>query len=221
MTTIYEVGGDVDLMQVTFQDRKFGLAFLDIWGKRPDPAWTAPEMTVLVDKHDLEPQWVPTDCPNFNSRHLMLSARAVRALSPLIAAHGEFLPVRVPGGDYAIFNCFTELDALDEAATEGRRAPSGFLTHIRRYALRAEALADLPPIFRLRRRLAPLFVTDRFLDAARRAGLTGFVFTPIWSSGQGGIAIPEAPIWEADPKGAARAARERRLAILRGAGAVS
>lgn len=214
MTTVFLVWGDIELMQVAIADKAQSLAFWDVRGPRAEPAWTPPEIDVLFEPREPEPKWVPTDCPNFSSLHLMLSRRAIDALAPLIGPHGEFLPVSASLGDYAIFNTFTELDAFDDARTEGRRHPDGRLWEILRYALRPEAMVDAPPIFRLSGERAPFFVTDAFHDAVLRARLTGFVFTPAWNSETGGIALPKVETWDRNPAAKRRAAAAKRRALI-------
>jgi hypothetical protein len=215
MTTIYRVEGDLSLMQIAFVDAERTQQFQKVRGRRGDAEWIPPQVEVLVDADDLPPAWVAVDLAYFSGLHLMLSGRAVAALRPWIGPHGEFLPVRADIGDYAIFNCFTEIDAFDDEHTEGRRfQSSGRFMRICRYALYAERLLDPPPIFRLVGQRAPLFVTDAFRAAVEQHRLTGFVFEPLWSSETGGIRLPEVEIWERDPAGARRAAQAKRLAIL-------
>jgi hypothetical protein len=204
----------MDLLLTWFVDAEEAQAFRKVRGPRGGVEWTPPQLEALVEPDDLPPQWVPADAAYFTGSHLVLSVRAVSALRPLIGPHGEFLPIRADFGDYAIFNCFTELDALDEANTEGKRfTSSGRFMEIFRYALHADRLVDPPPIFRLLDR-APLFVTDAFRDLVEAQRLTGFVFEPLWSSETGGIRRPEVEVWERDPEGARRAAQAKRLAIL-------
>lgn len=214
MTTIHRVKGDSELMQIDFVDADRRREIREVRGPRGEGDWIPPEVEVLVEPEDLPPQWVRADNAYFSNFHLMLSARAVAALRPLIGPHGEFLPVAADFGAYAIFNCFIEIDALDQEHTEGSRFPSsGRFMEIFRYALHADRLVDPPPIFRLLDR-APLFVTDTFRAAVEQHRLTGFVFQPIWSSETGGIRQPEVETWDRDPAGTARAAQARRRAIL-------
>jgi hypothetical protein len=214
VTIVYRVKADLELMIVGFVDAEASRLYQDVRGPRGDTPWIPPELQVLVDDDELPPQWVAVDNAYFTGLNLLLSARAVSVLRPLIGPHGEFLPVRADFGDYAIFNCFTEIDVLDDRNTEGKRFSSGRFMEIFRYALHAERLVDPPPIFRMLGRRGPLFVTDPFRALVEEHRLTGFVFQPIWSSETGGIRLPEVETWDRDPAGSRRARQAKRLASL-------
>jgi hypothetical protein len=207
-------------MIVGFVDAEESRIFQKLRGPRGDAPWTPPELQVLYDDDCLPPPWVAVDNAYFSGLHLLLSARAVASLRLLIGPHGEFLPVRAEFGDYTIFNCFTEVDAFDDANTDGRRfSSSGRFMEIFRYALHADRLREPPPVFRLLGKRGGVFATDIFRDAVERHRLTGFALDPIWSSETGGILQPEVETWERDPQGARRAAQAKRLEILKqGAG---
>lgn len=215
MTTIHDVSGDFDYLWINLHGSpEFVRAFGTVRGRRTASGWAVPSVEIVTENRDRKPLWVATDCPHLSpALHLLLSQRAVDALSPLIGDHGEFLPVKAEFGVYAIFNCFSEIDALDPERTEGKRFDGGGFYRVSRYELNAKAAATAPPIFRVRHKRSALFATDALREAVAAHHLTGFVFQPIWSSESGGIPIPEVEIWDRNPSATdrARAAKCRAL----------
>ena len=112
---------------------------------------------------------------------LAFSERALDALLPHISAYGQVLPVRFDESPCAIFNVTRVIDALDEAASEVKYFEDGGVMRIAKFVFKPEAVKD-EWIFKIPQRpSAHNFVTDRFVQLVRNAGLRGFEFKKRWS----------------------------------------
>jgi hypothetical protein len=113
----------------------------------------------------------------------LFSEQAVEALRDILESHGELLPVRHARRRYLAYNVTTILDALDEERSSIARFSDGNVMSIESYAFRADALrkASIFRIHQLPR--AFVYVTEDFVDRARRAELLGFKFRRLWNSG--------------------------------------
>jgi hypothetical protein len=112
----------------------------------------------------------------------VVSERAVERVGVLLASSGELLPLTYGRGRYFAYNVTQIVDALDESRSEVRRFSSGRVMSIDRYFFHSERLRDAV-IFKISQlSRAFVFSTDRFVDAVRHAGLTGFTFEKVWGS---------------------------------------
>lgn len=112
----------------------------------------------------------------------LLSWRAVDALRPVIDGGSELLPVRYPRAELYVMNVLGTADCLDEAHSRIERFATGRVMRITEYVfdparLPSACVFRLPQLPR-----APIYVSDRFVAAVRKNHLTGFQFTPLWSS---------------------------------------
>ena len=120
-----------------------------------------------------------SDFPWLGSDILVMRKRAVEALRDMVEAHGELLPLELEGGEelYAL-NART-VDALDESASEIVMAPdTGELMFVERAAFIAPKICSLD-IFRLPYRAHPTYVSERFVERVKRAGLVGLEFDKV------------------------------------------
>ncbi|MBR0668540.1 hypothetical protein GXW71_29580 [Roseomonas hellenica] len=145
-------------------------------------------ISTLGEEDEVDPP-VVTDCPYLGAVQLLLSARARDVLAPLLEPEGEFLPVEAAFGAYWIYNCLRSREALDEARSVAERFPDGDIKRITRHELRPEVIGQ-HAIFHLDGKTGIYYATDRLVAAVERAGLTGFVFTEVWSSESGGMDLP-------------------------------
>jgi hypothetical protein len=116
-----------------------------------------------------------SDFPELLGRVMVMSARAIDALGPLLEPHGELLPLQCEDGELWAFNVLTILDVMDtERSVAHWHEPGKRLSALRELVL-AEPLPDAPPpIFKLEQwRPGRPLVTGEFLDAARTQRLTG------------------------------------------------
>lgn len=119
----------------------------------------------------------PSDFPWLGSDVLIMRTRAVLALRPMLDAHGELLPLATDD-DVKLFalNVTTVIDALDEEKSSILRFPgSGRIMGIDKAVFRDELLGDVD-IFRLPHRASATYVSERFVDAVKTAGLEGLEF---------------------------------------------
>jgi hypothetical protein len=113
---------------------------------------------------------------------MLLGKRALEVLLPHIASLGQVLPLVFEEAPYSFFNVTNIVDALDETRTEFYRFPSsGRIGGVERYAFKPEAVRDQWLFKTPQLRTGFVFVTDRFVELVKTAGLTGFEFTLVWS----------------------------------------
>ena len=98
---------------------------------------------------------LPLDCvaaAMLSGKDMLLNARAREALTPLLLACGEYLPVRLDGLDYQWFNCTAMVDIADQDRIEGGRSkyllePPECWHSISRWAFHPDRVATAPAIF--------------------------------------------------------------------------
>jgi len=124
-----------------------------------------------------------TDFPGGTSgTKIFLSAKAKDALEPLLANHGELLPIEAEDGEpYWIFNVTNLVNALDSEKSEVLRSKdTGRVLMINKHAFKPDQVED-QVVFKLSDApLGPLFVTETFVRGVRDSGLLGLEFTPVW-----------------------------------------
>jgi hypothetical protein len=113
---------------------------------------------------------------------MVLSRRALDILTPHIGALGQALPLAFDEAEYFAFNITNVVDALDEAASGIWKFPStGRIGNIKSYVFNRDAVHD-QWLFKIPQQSSTEgFVTDRFVDLVKSAGLTGFGFVHLWS----------------------------------------
>ena len=76
----------------------------------------------------------------------------------------------------------TRVDALDQAQSSVIKVPgTDRIMYITEVAFIEEAIRDID-IFRLPHRASPTYVSQRFVDRVKAAGLVGLEFKMVWSS---------------------------------------
>ena len=168
------------LLHVDPEDRDRFLHPLDSFDGTPRAGrWFTPTMYWQTEGGRLP----PGDFCELPGGPLVFSPRALEALGDLLEGRGELLPIRVVDAEdgYRIFNTTRLSDVLDERETVFKRfQSSGRVRGIERAAIN-EAKLDGETIFKLPqvpRRYT--LVTEPFVAAVDRAGLTGFEFRPMW-----------------------------------------
>jgi hypothetical protein len=126
-----------------------------------------------------------SDCPHLFAALPVFSGRAVAALRPLLEEYGEILSLDSRDGSFFIFNVLNLIDALDEQASAIVRFPDGKRgLEIQRFVFRQSQLAGVD-VFKLPQQpLGRVFVSDKFVEMVRNAGLVGFTFEWHWASDQ-------------------------------------
>lgn len=112
----------------------------------------------------------------------VFSVRAAEALSDILSANGELLPLVSDIGQYFAYNTTTVIDALDRTTSEletlGRVRR---ISRVIRYAFVPHAI---PPasIFKLTEPRVYNYVTKEFVQRVSNCQLVGFTFERVWSS---------------------------------------
>jgi len=109
-----------------------------------------------------------------------LNFRTVEALSDILRANGQILPLLSENGDYCVYNVTTLLDALDEDRSVLKRFSSGGIMSVQRFVFRPQVIAAYP-IFKIPQLpRAHTFITDAFLRRVKTARLTGLAPKTLW-----------------------------------------
>lgn len=211
---LYEARGDFDYASVSCTDNT---VYFLLDGAINDKSEI--DRSVVVDLevggYGAEGDWVETDCPKGPGYSpMLLSERAIAAFGPMLTDAGYFLNTRLAAATrYKLFICQREIDALDLERSEFTRYTDGGVWHVLRHELNADLLQGLD-VLRLTHRRGRLFVSDRFKAVAEAHGLTGFVFTEVWSSDTGGVplTLPGLPVEQVSGE-FDRTAKEKRGAL--------
>jgi hypothetical protein len=179
MSTVYKLGYDFDRVTAfALADQASSGFFYQFDGRSLAHAWVPP---VVHPADTAEDDAQLADCTVLGTVPL-LSERAAEVLHPIIAGISELLPVRYPRRALFVLNVLETADCLDEVHSKMERFPTGRVMRIDHYVFDPEKLPKAG-IFRLSQLpRGALYVTDRFVGAVQESGLTGFEFTPLWSS---------------------------------------
>ncbi|MFD1734293.1 hypothetical protein ACFSC4_28195 [Deinococcus malanensis] len=146
-----------------------------MYGTRPlASTWTPLEMDVLqgakVPRHT-------ADVTQITLYTFAFKAAAVRVLGDLLMAHGELLPISVPGHEYYAYHATRHPDPRDPA----RADDPGFSF--------LEERLDGMDFFQLPRNLM-YFASSAFLEVYDQHELTGLTFRERWPEAQQGPTLP-------------------------------
>lgn len=137
--------------------------------------WIAPVMKLdTADRTYSDFPWLGEHTP-------ILKKPAVEALAPVLADHGQLLPLK---GEVAwLFNATTVLDALDREQSRIAYFDNGDILDIERHVFRKERIGTAE-LFKLPMRASAVYVTGSFVEQVRSAGLRGVSFAAVWTSGE-------------------------------------
>jgi hypothetical protein len=147
--------------------------------------WSPPALEIVTS--DEYRSYLPkSDFPTFTIATMVLSARAVDRLRPILIRCGEILPIRLSNDPdtLCLFNVTLVLDAVDMKRSEFMRLPSGGIMKYERLVFDPKAIPDEALFFKTTQ-LGPvteIFVTERAVAAVDEAHLTGYEFRLIWSN---------------------------------------
>jgi hypothetical protein len=118
----------------------------------------------------------------------VFNSRARKVLEPLLLGCGQFLALRGTSEPLWVFNVTNVIQgALKEEESDIERIHTGKVLFVRRHEFDLESVAA-QPIFKVPQLpVRPFFVDDSIREAVESAQLTGWDFTPIWDSVQGGV----------------------------------
>ena len=92
---------------------------------------------------------------------------------------GELLPFKCKEGDYFAFNITLILDALDMDRSKIVRLSSGTIYNIDEYVLKASKIKNGTILKLKHNEKSYPFVTEDFVNAVKKEGLTGFDFKEV------------------------------------------
>ena len=142
--------------------------------------WRSPPMRLV--REDEGKPLASSDSPWLGSHALIFRRHALGELEPLLLANGELLPLACSEPDLVIFNVTRVLDALDEQASALVRFSSGRIMQITRHAFRPDVVSGVD-IFKIANlRMSSTYVSGRFVEKVKAAGLRGLVFNKVWPS---------------------------------------
>lgn len=132
--------------------------------------WVAPVMQLdTADRTYSDFPWLGGHTP-------ILKKPAVEALAPVLADHGQLLPLN--GEAVWLFNVTTVLDALDREQSRIAYFDNGDILDIEHHVFRKERIGAAE-IFKLPMRASAVYVTGSFVEKVRNAGLRGVSFARV------------------------------------------
>ncbi|MBK8214973.1 MAG: hypothetical protein IPK71_14640 [Myxococcales bacterium] len=106
---------------------------------------------------------------------------AVDALGDILDANGEVLPLSTGDGVELFVLNVRIVDALDEANSSLMKFPgTDRMMRIKKIAFVTSKVEGID-LFRLPHRASPTYVSERFVERVKVAGLRGLVFDKVWS----------------------------------------
>ena len=129
----------------------------------------------------LTPPLAESDSPWLGTHALVFRRHALYDLEAILLSYGELLPVDCAEAELFILNVTNVQNALDEKTSGILRFSDGRVMRIARYAFRPDVISGVD-IFKIPNlRVSPTFVSERFVERFKSAGLRGVVFKKIWS----------------------------------------
>lgn len=142
--------------------------------KRLSAGWNAPKVRGAVRPVNHYP------CINNYPGRPVFSSYAIKYLREILQPNGEILPIEAPQGEYYYYNTTTVADILDQEHSEITWLKKPIVAlKIRHYEFKTDTV-DRLRIFRIPEKPASIFVTEPFVDAAFRFGLSGMRFAKVW-----------------------------------------
>lgn len=153
-------------------------AFLQLDGQPRASTWKP--IAVRRVRADGRQACNPSHFPWLGSHALIMRRPAVDALRDILAANGELLPLSTDDGvELYVLNA-RSIDALDEANSVLMKFPgTNRIMHIQKVAFVASRIEGVD-LFRLPHRASSTYVSERFVERVRAAGLRGLVFHEVW-----------------------------------------
>jgi hypothetical protein len=175
MVAVYEFLPDADRYQSLVPVSDAGMDRLLALRELPALDWKAPEL-----------RWIgatmPGDFPALIGQVPVVSARALKAMQPLLGDRVDPLPIRVQGGGYTALHVRDFPDCLDIVKTEARWFEPGRARMIESYAFRPGCLEE-HHIFRLKEEAGGFaLLSGAMMQAIRKAGLVGLQEKLLWEA---------------------------------------
>lgn len=153
--------------------------FLQLDGQLRASTWKP--IAVRRVRADERQAFNPSDFPWLGSHALIMRRAAVDALRDILDANGEVLPLSTDDGlELFVLNARI-VDALDEANSSLMKFPgTDRIMRIKKIAFVTSKIEGID-LFRLPHRASPTYVSERFVERVKAAGLRGLVFNKVWS----------------------------------------
>jgi uncharacterized protein DUF1629 len=160
---------------------------------RPDPPrslaahWSPPTFE-LVRNDEHRSNLPKSDFPIITIGMMVLSARAVARLRPILDACGEILPIRLSNDHdtFYLFNITRVINAVDMKRSRFMELPSGSIGPCELLIFNP-ALIPADALFFKTTQMGPatrIFATERAVVAVLSASLTGYEFRIAWTNEQ-------------------------------------
>ena len=163
-------------------DGRDSMKLNELMNGRPRSSKWIPIDVELIRRDDDGIRLAPSDCPWFGPHALIFKMAAVLATGDLLRQYGELLPLKCVDGPLHVYNPTVVVNALDENGSIIDRLPTGRIARITKYAFEVGAIGRTE-IFKITTLFAsPTFVTERFVERWRAAGLNGLEFDEVWRS---------------------------------------
>jgi hypothetical protein len=161
-------------------DEDFDRVAAQIRGRAPGGTWSPIDMGLI--RADEGRPLKPSDAPWFEADVLVFKSSAVQAMGELLRKHGELLALGCKDESVVLFNATTVLPALDEAAAQIHRLPSGHPIRVVTHVFHADVVSG-NDIFKIDTFLSsPVYVGEGFVEEWTRAKLRGLEFEEVWDS---------------------------------------
>ena len=176
---IYAPQGAEDFECVNTVDDQDYEVFLQFDGKSRASTWRP--IAVRRVRADERQACNPSDFPWLGSHALIMRRSAVDALRDILDSSVEVLPLSTDDGVELFVLNARVIDALDEANSSLMKFPgTSRIMRTKKVAFVASAIKGVD-LFRLPHRASSTYVSERFVERVKAAGLRGLVFNKVWS----------------------------------------
>ncbi len=158
---------------------------------KPDPprslarGWSPPTFE-LAGSDEFRSFLPKTDFPTFTIATMVLSARAVGRLGPILRASGEVLPIHIRNdpGEFFLFNVTRVINAVDMQRSRFVRFRDGGIMKCELLVFDPARLPQEAVFFKTTQmgKCTEIFATDSAVKAVEDARLTGSEFRLVWSN---------------------------------------
>jgi hypothetical protein len=152
----------------------------EINGEPRRNAWKP--VAVKMIRKTMRHKFRQVDAPWRSAATMIFRRSVLEKIGTILEANGELLPLECADAELWVYNPTNVLDALDKEATVGDRFDDGCFSTIDKYVFRSNVVENVD-VFKLKNeRASSTYVSDRFVEMWKAAGLTGLRFDKVWSS---------------------------------------
>jgi hypothetical protein len=146
--------------------------------------WSAPVFE-LINENDFGRDLPKSDFPPLMIGTIVLSARAVDLLHPILTPCGEILPIRCSNDsdDFFLFNVTRIINAVDMKRSKFMPLPSGAIGPCERLVFDPKRIPGAALFFKTTQLGAgcEIYATESAVRAVKQTRLTGYKFDLVWS----------------------------------------